>query len=88
MNLSLSNLWPAIKHGLVVAVHILVAIFVYGIVAYISHHMATFATLEHYGLTIGVTNVILATLWKWTNLPTTDLPTIDGTPTGASYGKN
>jgi hypothetical protein len=66
----------AVVHGLKVALHIAVAIVVYGVVAYLQHN-----SLPLYALAFtGVINSVLAGLWKWTQLPIQEMPTIDTAP--------
>ena len=80
MTILSQNVVTAITHGLKVALHVAVAIVVYGVVAYVFKHPTDIGTLEHYGLTIGVVNSVLAAIWKWAQLPIADLPTIDTAP--------
>lgn len=80
MTQSTSNIITAVKHGGKVALHVVAAILVYGVVGYLTHHPDSVSTLANYGITIGLTNSILAGVWQWLNLPIQDIPTIDSLP--------
>jgi len=79
-----SKFYTVAEHAVMVGLHIAFAIFLTGAFVYFQNHLAVPAwfssDLVHYGVPVGIVNMVWAGIVKWFNTEVPTMPTIDTAP--------